>query len=196
MKPLRILCDVDGVLADFVGLVLDYVQRNTGLSYLHSAVDQWDCLGALGLADHWPYFRAQCDELGLCRTMRELPGARAFYAELGRLGTVRVCTSPMTCAWYSQRAEWLVAFGVPIADHLFVHDKHDLAGSWDVLIDDKAENCEAFAQAGGVAWCIATPYNAHVRVGFMSLPGGPSSPGSCEVRRGTHAECLAWLRGL
>ena len=40
MKRLRILCDVDGVLADFVGLVLDYVQKNTGLSYLPSAVDQ------------------------------------------------------------------------------------------------------------------------------------------------------------
>lgn len=183
MKRLRILCDVDGVLADFVGLVLDYVQRNTGLSYLHSAVDRWDCFGALGLEEHWPYFRTQCDELGLCRSMRELPGARAFYAELERLGTVKVCTTPMTPAWLTQRAEWLVEFGVDLKNQIQIHDKDDLAGAWDVLIDDKAENCEAFAKAGGVAWCIATPYNTHLK------PQGG-------VRRGTHAECLAWLRGL
>lgn len=181
---MRILCDVDCVLADFAGLVLDYVQRNTGLSYRPEALDDWDMLGCLGLGDHWPYFRAQCDSLGLCRTMRPLPGARAFYAELERIagaGAVKVCTTPMTPGWLTQRAEWLVEFGVPLEHHIQIHHKEDLAGAWDVLIDDKAENCEAFVSAGGWAFCIAYPHNVHV---------------SPDVPRGTHAECLAWLRGL
>lgn len=180
-RTLRILCDVDGVLADFVGLVLDYVQRNTGLSYLHSAVDEWDMFKCLGLEEHWPHFRKQCDELALCRTMRELPGAREFYAALQTIGEVKVCTTPMTCAWLSQRAEWLVEFGVPFEHQIQIRDKHELAGAWDVLIDDKAENCEAFMRAGGVAFCIATPYNVHC---------------SKAVKRGSHSECLAWLRSL
>lgn len=181
MSRLRILCDVDGVLADFVGLVLDYVQKNTGLSYLHSAVDKWDCFACLGIPEHWPYFRTQCDELGLCRSMREIPGARDFYAALRRLGDVRVCTTPMTTAWLSQRAEWLVAFGVPLNEQIQWCDKHELVPAYDVLIDDKAENCEAFAKAGGVAFCIATPYNTHL---------------SPHIVRGSHAECLEWLREI
>ncbi|HEY3496223.1 MAG TPA: hypothetical protein VGK73_16100 [Polyangiaceae bacterium] len=184
-KRLRILCDVDGVLADFVGLVLDYVQKNTGLSYLPSAVDQWDCFACLGLKEHWPYFRTQVDELGLCRTMREIPGAREFYAELRRLtgegGKVRVCTTPMTTAWLTQRAEWLVEFGVPLNEQIQWCDKHELVPAYDILIDDKAENCESFVRAGGVAWCIATPYNTH-------LPE--------HMPRGSHAQCLEWLREL
>lgn len=178
-KRPRILCDVDGVLADFVGCVLDYVQRNAGLSYLHSAVDQWDCFAALGLPEHWPYFREQCDRLDLCRRMQPLPGAAEFYAALSLLGEVRVCTTPMTPAWLSQRAEWLVEFGVPLKDQIQTFAKEDLVPAWDVLIDDKTENCEAFERAGGRAFCIAAPYNANV-----------------SVRRGTHAEALAWLRAL
>lgn len=182
MAKLRILCDVDGVLADFVGLVLDYVQKNTGLSYLPAAVDQWDCFACLGLSEHWPYFRTQCDELRLCRTMRPLPGASEFYAELRRIASdVRVCTTPMTAAWLSQRAEWLIEFGVPLKEQIQWCDKHELWPAYDVLIDDRAENCEAFTAAGGVAFCIATPYNNHL---------------SPRIARGTHAECLAWLRAL
>jgi 5'(3')-deoxyribonucleotidase len=184
VRPIRILCDVDGVLADFVGLVLDYVQKNTGMAYLPSAVDQWDCFACLGLSEHWPYFRTQCDELGLCRSMRELPGAREFYTELGRIASeVHVCTSPMTPAWLTQRAEWLIEFGIPLRDHIHAHDKHELHPAWDVLIDDRAENCVAFVEAGGIAWCIATPYNAHVE----ECPS---------LHRGTHAECLEFLRNV
>jgi 5'(3')-deoxyribonucleotidase len=179
VKRPRILCDVDGVLADFVGLVLDYVQRNVGLHYSREAIDAWDCFAVLGIPEHWPYFRTQCDELQLCRSMRPIPGASEFYAALGQIGEVRVCTSPMTPAWLSQRAEWLVEFGIPMRDHIHAHDKHELHPAYDVLIDDRTENCEAFERAGGRAFCIATPYNANV-----------------STRRGTHAECLAWLRAL
>lgn len=177
-SALRILCDVDGVLADFVGLVLDYVQKNTGLSYLPSAVDQWDCFACLGLSEHWPYFREWCDS-GECRTAPEMLGAREFYAGLRELGEVRVCTTPMTIAWLGQRAAWLEDFGVPLAEQYQMHDKHALAGHYDVLIDDKVENCEAFEAAGGKAFCLAAAYNT-------SYAGA----------RGGHTECLAWVRAL
>lgn len=182
-EPINILCDADGVLVDFVRLVLDYVQKNTGLCYLHSAVDQWDCFAALGLQEHWPYFRRQCDELKLCRTMHPLPGARAFLTELERIANVKICTTPMTPAWLTQRAEWLEEFGVPLKRQIQTCEKYELAGAWDVLIDDNAGNCEDFVAAGGAAFCIATPYNTELA-------------GSKRVPRGTHAECLAWVRDL
>lgn len=184
--PLRILCDVDGVLADFVGLVLDYVRKNTGLAYLPSAVDEWDCFACLNLSEHWPFFREQVDCLGLCRSMRPLPGAREWFTEVERIGTVKVCTTPMTCAWLTQRAEWLVEFGIPLKDQIQAFEKAELAGSWDVLIDDKVENCITFAAAGGRAFCIATPYNT-------TLANGSETSA---IKRGSHAECLTWLRSL
>jgi 5'(3')-deoxyribonucleotidase len=185
-QALNLLCDADGVIIDFVRLVLDYVQKNTGLSYLHSAIDQWDCFAALGLQEHWPYFRRQCDELKLCRTMLPLPGAREFLTELERIANVKICTTPMTPGWLTQRAEWLEEFGVPLNRQLHFHDKHDLVPAWDVLIDDKVENCEAFVKAGGQAFCIATPYNTEFKASFHGAPRA----------RGTHAECLAWVRRL
>ena len=118
--------------------------------------------------------------------MRPILGAPEFYAELRRLGDVRVCTTPMTVAWLSQRAAWLVEFGVPLNEQIQWCDKHELVPAYDVLIDDKAENCIAFAAAGGVAFCIATPYNT-------TLANGSETSA---IKRGTHAECLAWLRGL
>jgi 5'(3')-deoxyribonucleotidase len=83
----------------------------------------------------------------------------------------------MNAAWLTQRAEWLEAFGVPLDQQIHTHCKHALSGTWDILIDDRAENCEAFERAGGRAFCIATPYNTQ-----------------CTTVRGTHDECLRWLR--
>jgi 5'(3')-deoxyribonucleotidase len=184
---LRILCDADGVLVDFVGLVLDYVQKNTGLYYLPSAIDQWDCFAALSLPEHWPYFRDQCDRLQLCRSMRPMLGAAEFLAELRRRGDVAICTTPMTPGWLTQRAEWLEAFGVPLKEQIHCHAKQDLVrygsqtSGWDILVDDKVENCQAFVDAGGAAFCITAAYNTHCP---------PTIP------RGDWRACLAWLDGL
>lgn len=180
---MRILCDVDGVLSDFVGLILEYAHRVTGAMFRREAVDRWDCFAAIGMHDRWPAFRTWCDATEACREMAELPGAREFYAELRHLGTVRVCTTPMTVEWLSQRAAWLEGFGVPLKEQIQAHDKQELAGAYDVLIDDRVENCEAFVRAGGRAFCLAAPYNT-------ALADSPTIP------RGTHLECLAWLRGL
>jgi 5'(3')-deoxyribonucleotidase len=178
---LRILCDADGVLVDFVGLVLDYVQKNTGLSYLPSAIDKWDCFAALGLQEHWPYFREQCDRLQLCRSMRPMLGADRFLAELRRRGEVAICTTPMTPGWLTQRAEWLVEFGVPLKHQIHTHCKDELAGSWDILIDDNVGNVADFWAAGGKAFLISAPYNGHA---------------SATYPRGDWRACLAWLDGI
>lgn len=183
---LRILCDCDGVLSDFVGLVLDYVGRNTGLYYRREAVREWDCFAVLGLSEHWSYFRTQCDMFDLCRGMEIMPGARELWAEIERIDPdAKVCTTPMTVAWLSQRAAWLEAFGVPLKRQWQGEGKEAFAapGRGDVLIDDKPENCEAFVRAGGRAFCIAAAYNGGVRA-------------AAHVPRGTHAECVAWLRSI
>lgn len=186
---LRIYVDCDGVLADFVGLILDYLARNTPLTHVRrEAINQWDCFAAVGCAEHWPFFRQQCDQLDLCCAMREMPGARDLWAECQRLGDARVLTTPMTVAWLSQRAAWLEAFGVPLGRQIQIGSascKSLLVGgdceTYDLLIDDKAENCEAFQRAGGWAFCLSAAYNTHV---------------SPDIPRGDHAQAIEWLRAV
>ncbi len=180
---LRILCDADGVLADFVGLVLEYVQRHLGLSYRREAVDTWEVLHlkCLGIVDHEAAFTAWCDA-GAGERMLPLPGAEDFWRELCKRAApkdLKVCTAPFTDEWYPQRSRWVQKhFGVSRHRLIFTGAKHELVPSWDVLIDDKVENCVDFVKAGGVAFCIEAAYNAHV---------------PAHIPRGDWRACLAWL---
>jgi hypothetical protein len=185
---LRILVDCDGVLSDFVGLVLDFAESHYGLRYRRECIDRWNHWECMNIPDLHTRLAALVGPLELCRRMLPLQGAAAFLAGLERLGEVKVATTPMNAAWMAQRATWLEDFGVPLARQIHMHGKADLARGgdpnapgWDILIDDHAENCEAFQAAGGWAFCIAAPYNEHV---------------DANIPRGTYEECLAWVAAV
>lgn len=187
-KPrLRILVDCDGVLSDFVQLCLDYAVLHHGLRFQRSAIDQWDCMAALGFPkSEWKVFGERIGPLEMCRKMPVMQGAADFYAKLLRLGEVKVATTPFNAAWLTQRAEWLEEFGVPLDRQIHIHDKQDLAcgmseEGWEILIDDKVENCVAFVKAGGRAFCIAAAYNTNC----------PD-----HIERGSHADCLDWVASI
>jgi 5'(3')-deoxyribonucleotidase len=177
-KPLRVLVDCDGVLSDFVDTFLGFVSRHYGVTYERSAVNQWDPFAALGLAPAWGDFRHYVEAFDLCRKMAPLPGARDFWYALASKYDTKVATSPQPYgAWLAQRADWLWGeLTVPFAYQIHLTDKTDLAGRFDVLLDDSPHNCEAFELAGGKAFCIAAPYNLNVA-----------------TRRGDYAAALAWL---
>jgi 5'(3')-deoxyribonucleotidase len=166
-----------------VAMFLDYVQRLYGTTHTREQITDWDCMAAVGLPpEEWRRMAHNVAPLELCRRMPVLPGAVGFLPAIERLvgaDNVKIATSPMCPAWLSQRAEWLEEFGVPLRRQKHLHEKEALAGAYDILIDDHAENCEKFQEAGGLAFCIAAPYNAGAR-----------------VPRGTHAQCLAWLAAL
>jgi 5'(3')-deoxyribonucleotidase len=180
-RNLRVLCDVDGVLADFVDTFLGFVSRHYGVTYQRSAIDNWDPFAALGLAPAWGDFRHYVETHDLCRKMSPLGGAQAFWRALSGRYDVKIATSPQPYgAWLEQRSEWLrCELGIPFDLQIHLTDKADLVGTFDVLIDDSPHNCQSFEAAGGRAFCIAAPYNLNVA-----------------ARRGTYAQCLAWLASL
>lgn len=187
-RPLRVLCDVDGVLADFMSTAREYAHTyypsaKTSETLPHH-IDVWDPGDALGVPKLMSFMRDDPHIGQWCRGMREFPMARAFWAQLcahPRVGVVNVATVPFCAAWLTPRAQWLESFGIPLKQQTHIHAKEALAGGfsgWDVLIDDNRDNCEAFHHAGGRAFMIARAYN--------------SEYAGC-VQRGDYADCLRWL---
>lgn len=159
---MRIWVDVDGVLADFVPMYLGLIQEHTGRT--HSVYDVtsfnfFECVASKDEDAH--VWREMIDKRpGLLTGLAEVPGALAGVAELRERGSVAVLTSPhIGPYWMHERCQWLLARGFAKRDIVFASDKSHVRG--DILIDDSAANCEAWAHAnqGGVAILLDAPWN-------------------------------------
>lgn len=188
MRPLRVLCDVDGVLADFGGMARSYAAKHIPHVAL-STVDTCQSTDLLGVPGLRECMKGDPAIAKWCRDMPAFPEAKAFWDALvahPHVGVVHVATVPFCAAWLSARAEWLERFGIPLKQQHHTHVKEALAGGgagWDVLIDDNAATCNAFTNAGGQAFMIARAYNSAVGSGVIT-------------QRGDYAACLRWLSSL
>lgn len=132
-KP-TIFLDIDGVLTDFEG---------------HARAG-----GKMGLDGKLDYERLDDHEWWV--RMPAYDGARNFYNDVKRQGTVKFLTGPvMTPACYSGKAAWLSLFlksKWSLRDLIICpsKDKSLLARTGRILIDDRAENVKAWNDAGGV----------------------------------------------
>lgn len=158
MRP-RILVDCDGVLADFVGAVLEW----DGHAHTRESITQPDIMAAWGTPERWPELNALCQSAGWCASLKPIEGAREFVDWLRSWADVFVVTSPYADAptWCHERIQWLAAhFGIDRDRVVFARDKSVVRGGGDVLIDDFTKNLEAF---GGEGILIRQPWNADAR---------------------------------
>jgi 5'(3')-deoxyribonucleotidase len=166
IKP-TVLLDVDGVLADFAGALLDWA----GPQYTRDHLSEWDLTKALGLADRQSEFDAVAGEPGFCESLPLLDGAQDFVEDLRLVADIVVVTSPYSAAklWTYDRLIWLERhFKITKHDVIFAKRKHLVRG--DVMIDDGPHNVEAFVRAGGRGLLIDQPWNRHY-VTPLSLVG-------------------------
>jgi 5'(3')-deoxyribonucleotidase len=168
----RILLDVDGVLADFPSTALRYINERAGREYLLGDIEEHDILKALCLT-HWQDdFDRWCSETDVCRELEPYDGARAFVDALREIGEVVCVTSPYGAVptWQHSRLAWLKEHvGIEKRDVVFCKRKELVRGN--LLIDDKIENVEAFgADGGGMGLLFTRPWNVwhsggyHMRV--------------------------------
>ena len=162
----RVLLDCDGVLADFIGPLLDVVHEHTGRRYAREDVTEFRFAKCLDLT------RAEADRVydtlsNRADWWRSLPvfdGAREGVARLREVADVYIVTSPWwTCAtWLGQRLDWLYQhFEITGANVVATSAKHMIAG--DILVDDKTETLHAWLDAhfrrGEAALQWITPHN-------------------------------------
>lgn len=155
---MRILCDVDGVFADFLGHTISLLG---GISPPEESFTSWNLLDHLSEQDT-EFCNIAWRQPGWCLGIPLLPGAQVAHQELARLGKVLWVTAPLRNSrhWHFERVSWLVSyFGVDEDDVVFTHDKSHVWG--DVIIDDRLENVEGWAKAhpAGLPILWDRPYN-------------------------------------
>lgn len=159
LRP-RVILDVDGVLADFIGHTLALL-GDLAPPGGREAYTSWDMVSVMS-----PEAKAVCAhgwrKQGWCVRMPVLPDAQNAVDRLSLRADVVYVTAPMVAAphWMYERSLWLERqFAADPRSVVFAHDKAHVWG--DVFVDDKAENVNEWSAAhpNGVALLWDAPYN-------------------------------------
>lgn len=137
MRPLKILLDVDGVLAQTTEKVLELYNKEH---------DQNVCVRDL---THWHFEQCACLkhdankwflQEGFFRDIKVAPGAQEMVRTLSRQGHDLLIATAITYTGYADRHDWLEEWfpEIPASNYLFGSRKDVLTG--DFILDDKVAN--------------------------------------------------------
>jgi 5'(3')-deoxyribonucleotidase len=146
MKPF-ILCDVDGILVDFIDSYLVLHEELNGIKKTEADVTSFyfhECVATREQdAAIWRHIQRSP---GFVYNLPVYDGAMDFLAELRQLGRVVACTSPANPLWTAERAQWLLdKAGFAKKDIVVASDKALVVGNF--LIDDAVHNLDAWYES-------------------------------------------------
>jgi|ERR1700722_4290093 len=149
---MTLLCDCDGVLADFIGGMCREL-RAYGFPYTEDSFDCFSPTMPPAVQEAW-------DEIyrrpGFCYGLDWYPGAKDFFLELQRLDKVIVVTAPGPgSTWHYERQEWLSGV-VHSRDVVFCDASVKPLLLGRLLVEDRAETVEHW---GGASILIDRPWN-------------------------------------
>jgi 5'(3')-deoxyribonucleotidase len=156
-----ILLDVDGVLADFLGVFLKIASDACERTFTKEDVTDWNLFKILP-EDRRDLIKGVTCEKGFCEKLPIIEGSHDGLKVLRNFGDVYAVTSPWddSESWCHERTKWLAKhLDFNPRDVIYAHKKSLVKG--DVLIDDNAstvfewvaKNPEGF----GLIW--DAPYN-------------------------------------
>lgn len=155
-KKMRIIVDVDGVLADQVSPVLERLNERYGLSVTKEEIRRWD--EPIADTDIKTEIEKSHLDPDFVRSMRPLEDACAAMKELARRYEVIIATNRAPSADAATR-QWLASNGIPYAEYINTSKSGKERVSGDVLIDDYPGNVLRFAASGGVGILFEQPWN-------------------------------------
>lgn len=147
MPPARpvVVLDVDGVLADFVGATLQFLERNYGV--YADDLKSWDFLDHPALRAYQKVAKGHWATPEFCANLAPLPGTVAAVQQIRVWADIKFATSPMSTnpTWIPERNAWLATyFGAQEGDVLHTHKKSESPGH--IFVDDKYDNVVEYQQ--------------------------------------------------
>lgn len=173
MKKLRLLIDIDGIVADTMPYWLNYIAAKTGVKARIEDITQYDLTKCPPLSQLEPHVIFDVlQEPGFTSNVPLMEGAFNVLKNLMNDGhEVYLVTARSGAVHIAETYQW-VKTQLPFIDTrkqlVFIYDKHLLKA--DVIIDDQAAtltNYKAIHQ-NALTLSIEYPYNAHLQV--MSDP--------------------------
>ena len=158
---MKILLDLDEVLADFVGAACTAWGTTRPAVERHWPAGVWDLVPPLGRALGQPLTPADFgarlrDRPDFWAGLAPLPWATPLLdwltTEVGRPETVYLVTSPSLCpSSYAGKAQWVArSLGPHWLERLILTGRKELLAGYDrLLIDDREESVGRFRAAGG-----------------------------------------------
>lgn len=158
---MTIFIDCDGVLADYVGALLDILGK--GLTPEDIVDFDFKRCPKLSQVDLHSIHVASHTK-GFVQSLDVYEGAREFLTLLRNIDRVVCLTTPTATSKYGmyERAEWLrEELGFEDRDIVQCHDKTLCDGEGGVLIDDSINNCVIWP---GDAYLVRRPWSATCEV--------------------------------
>lgn len=162
---MRLLCDIDGVCADYVGGLIQAIDDICGKKIQRESLTTWDFFESLPLTDiDKAFLREEINAPGFCQSLKVLPGAKEGITAIKKLGievlfvTAPYVTSP---SWCHERSNWLISNGFAANHNEIIHTAAKHAISGDVLVDDNPDNVRAWEthNPNGTGIIFRAPYN-------------------------------------
>jgi len=182
---MKLLVDVDGVLADLIPLVVAWVNDRYMTQFRPSFVREWNQLfpfTGTDVGEVVEYIMLWSD---LLLKIRSIKHSRWGMAMLAVEHDITIATARPFSA-FAATQEWLRRRQIHYDQFVkcFGSSKADVGG--DVLIDDNVDNCLAFAATGRTAILFSQPWNQEF------IP----ADGSRVIRAKDWADVLRIVKGM
>jgi 5'(3')-deoxyribonucleotidase len=165
---MRVLLDVDGILANFFDAAINTIEDFTGQSYPRDLFMEWDIFSYFPDDVKHKFFEV-CNQPGWCLNIPVYEGAKEAVEVLREKYDLYIVTTPMNHSrnWVWEREAWLKRH-FDIDPDRIVHTSAKYLCLGDVLIDDKPENISKWqkehSKGYGLLW--DQPYNRVDDVGI------------------------------
>lgn len=162
----RLLCDVDGVLANWMDAVNDVIERASGRRITPEECGGWLRLSNLGFSKtEKDFIECELNSPGFVENLAPLPGAidglQRVVAETGcQLFIVTAQWDSET--WLAERKRWLKKHGILKPGVAFAATREKWGVAPGLLLDDKIQNVLDYntKAVGGRAVLWKTEFNA------------------------------------
>ena len=159
-----VLCDVDGILADFIGGICLCIPWWQPERFTHFDMSPHMT------PEEISFFNEAYNSPGFCVGLDWYKGAKGMLESVKLMARVVALTAPgPSNTWHAERIEWLRGSIHP-KDIIFADSKHKPLIRGDILIEDRLETANDWSKANpdGVALLIDRPWNRGVVTGKVN----------------------------